>query len=124
MDNIKIPAKQGIEKINRGRRDFYWLKSKTHNSLEPEEGTDVWAIKNQKVSVTLVNPYFPVNNDQEIINQTIDSISIYGSVTLPGSQDQLYCINSRAFDVSGEVHSKGRPLCGASRVSLYVSNKR
>ena len=68
---------EGIEKTNRGRRDFYWLKSKTHNSLEAEEGTDVWAIKNQKVSVTLVNPYFPVNNDQEIINQTIDSISIY-----------------------------------------------
>lgn len=68
---------EGIEKVNRGRRDFYWLKNKTYSSSEAKEGTDVWAIKNQKVSVTLVNPYFPASNDHKIINQTIDSISIF-----------------------------------------------
>lgn len=67
---------EGIEKINRGRRDFYWLKNKTRESFQPEKGTDVWAIKNQKISVTLVNPYFPVSKNQGIIDQIVNTTSI------------------------------------------------
>ena len=67
---------EGIEKVNRGRRDFYWLKSKSAiHTAEHEKGTDVWAITNQKVSITLVDPYFPVNKNQVIVDNMIDSIS-------------------------------------------------
>ncbi|MFL2756729.1 MAG: 5'/3'-nucleotidase SurE [Dehalococcoidia bacterium] len=66
---------EGIEKVNRGRRDFYWLKNKTRESFEPEKGTDVWAITNQKVSVTLVDPYFPSSTNQFAIDQIINTVS-------------------------------------------------
>ncbi len=47
---------QGVEKGHDGRRTHYWIK---HNKPPPEvppEGTDVWSILNDRVSITPVDP--------------------------------------------------------------------
>ena len=47
---------ENVEKIQKGRRSYYWIH---HNKLvdsEIVEGTDVWSIKNNRVSITNVEP--------------------------------------------------------------------
>lgn len=41
----------GIEKGNDGRHDYYWIQ---HNAVDVgvKEGTDLWAIKHKKISIT------------------------------------------------------------------------
>ena len=47
---------QGVEKGHDGRRTHYWIKHNKPPPDVPPKGTDVWAILNDRVSITHVDP--------------------------------------------------------------------
>ena len=46
---------ENVEKVQEGRRTHYWIKHNRPAIKEPEEGTDVWAVRNHRASVTSVD---------------------------------------------------------------------
>lgn len=53
---------ENVEKMQKGRRTYYWIH---HNKLvdsEVVEGTDVWSVKNNRVSITNIQPYLSVGS--------------------------------------------------------------
>ena len=41
-----------VERGNDGRRTHYWVKHNVFAADDPEEGTDIWAVANRRVSIT------------------------------------------------------------------------
>ena len=48
---------EGIEEFTNGRRTYYWVKHNRQTDEIVEIGTDVWAVDNDKVSISIINPY-------------------------------------------------------------------
>ena len=48
---------EGIEEFTNGRRTYYWVKHNRQTDEVVEIGTDVWAVDNDKVSISIINPY-------------------------------------------------------------------
>ena len=45
-----------VERGHDGRRTHYWIKHNVYAVYEPEVGTDIWAIRNRRVSITPLAP--------------------------------------------------------------------
>jgi 5'-nucleotidase len=48
---------EGVEEFTNGRRNYYWLKHTKKTDESVEIGTDVWAVDNDRVSISIINPY-------------------------------------------------------------------
>ena len=66
---------ENVEPQKHGRRTVYWLRHNNPISEFPLEGTDIWAIEDNRVSVTLINP---MNVGSDFIN---NSCSLRSSMT-------------------------------------------
>ena len=48
---------ENVEEVKSGRRTYFWLHHNKATGAPLEKGTDVWAINNEKVSITVIDPY-------------------------------------------------------------------
>ncbi|MQF66075.1 5'/3'-nucleotidase SurE [SAR202 cluster bacterium AC-647-P02_OGT_505m] len=71
-----------VEQVVNGRREFYWIKFDRPADEDPLGGTDVWAVRNNRVSITSVNPFM------SDLNQSTDVLSITESIrkSIPGQK--------------------------------------
>ena len=49
---------ESVERGNDGRRTHYWIKHNKPTNFPVEEGTDIWAVRNNCVSITPINSIF------------------------------------------------------------------
>ena len=47
---------ESVERGNDGRKDHYWIKRNRPMGAGAGEGTDIWAVRNDRVSITLLDP--------------------------------------------------------------------
>ena len=45
----------GVERVHDGRRTLYWIRHNKPVNAPIEEGTDIWAVRNNRVSITPLN---------------------------------------------------------------------
>jgi len=66
---------QNVEKDETSNEPFYWIKPDKKNQRKPSEGSDIWAIDQNYISITKINPFFSSSlNDSDILD-IIDSIN-------------------------------------------------
>tara|TARA_Y100000758_G_scaffold283015_1_gene231544 strand:+ start:154 stop:990 length:837 start_codon:yes stop_codon:yes gene_type:complete len=53
---------ENVEEVKSGRRTYFWLHHNKATGAPLEKGTDVWAINNEKVSITVIDPYLSTLN--------------------------------------------------------------
>jgi 5'-nucleotidase len=49
---------QTVERVNDGRRVHYWIKHNKPTNPPLEEGSDIWAVRNNHISITPLNRLF------------------------------------------------------------------
>lgn len=49
---------ESVERGNDGRRTHYWIKHNKPLTVDVAEGTDIWAVRNNRVSITPINLSF------------------------------------------------------------------
>ena len=47
---------EGVEQGHDGRRTHYWIRHNRPTGINAIAGTDIWAVRNNRVSITLVDP--------------------------------------------------------------------
>ena len=61
VEITRLGPKAYIENVERGhdgRRTHYWIKHNKPTNYPVEEGTDIWAVRNNCVSITPMNGVF------------------------------------------------------------------
>ena len=54
---------ESVERGNDGRRTHYWIKHNKPTNFPVDEGTDIWAVRNNCVSITPMNGIFDGRDD-------------------------------------------------------------
>ena len=54
---------ESVERGNDGRRTHFWIKHNKPTNFPVEEGTDIWAVRNNCVSITPMNGIFDGRED-------------------------------------------------------------
>ena len=71
---------ENVETVKSGRRTFHWLRHNKPLEAVYREGTDVWSINNDRVSITIVNPYLTADNDTTLstflLKKSLDSLGL------------------------------------------------
>ena len=65
---------ENVEREQVGRRSHYWIKHDRPPTEEPAEGTDVWAVRNGRVSITPVDPAFTGGVDSALLKSLAESV--------------------------------------------------
>ena len=47
---------ESVERGGDGRRAHYWIRHDRRTNTQVSEGTDIWAVRNQRISMTLLEP--------------------------------------------------------------------
>ena len=53
---------ENVDEVKSGCRTYFWLHHNKATGAPLEKGTDVWAINNEKVSITVIDPYLSTLN--------------------------------------------------------------
>ena len=68
------------EEVKSGRRTYFWLHHNKATGAPREKGTEVWAINNEKVSITVIDPYLSTLNGysrcEDFVNVAEASLSM------------------------------------------------
>jgi broad specificity polyphosphatase/5'/3'-nucleotidase SurE len=71
---------ENVEEVKSGRRTYFWLHHNKATGAPLEKGTDVWAINNEKVSITVIDPYLSTLNGysrcEDFVNVAEASLSM------------------------------------------------
>ena len=59
---------ENVESMQSGRRTFFWIKHNKPVYKNNIEGTDVWSVNNDRISLTFVNPFLSDMNGVEPAN--------------------------------------------------------
>ena len=59
---------ENVESVQNGRRTFFWIKHNKPVYKNNIEGTDVWSVNNDRISLTFVNPFLSDVNGVEPAN--------------------------------------------------------
>ena len=60
LDLTKLGPKaflESVESMQSGRRTFYWIRHNKPVNDRELEGTDVWSVNNDRISLTLIDPF-------------------------------------------------------------------
>ena len=53
---------ENVESMQSGRRTYFWIRHNKPVNDNGLEGTDVWSVKNDRVSLTFVDPFLSTLN--------------------------------------------------------------
>jgi len=66
-----------VEQVVNGRRKFYWIKFDKPADEDPVKGTDVWSVRNNRVSITSVVPFMPDQNRNPEVLSIAESVRAF-----------------------------------------------
>ena len=66
---------QNVEQEKTSHETFYWIKSDKKIKKKPSEGSDIWAIDQNHISITKIEPFFSSSSNDSDILYIIDSIN-------------------------------------------------
>ncbi len=67
---------ESVEKVDDGRRTHYWIRHNRQTDEEPEKGTDLWAVKNDRVSITPLGPIVADGKLADGLSTVRDGVSL------------------------------------------------
>ena len=65
---------QSVERDVVGRRPYYWIRHNRPTDYEPKVGTDLWAIENNRVSITPIGPILSNGDITESVQALADIV--------------------------------------------------
>ena len=66
---------ENVEQGTDGRRTHYWIRHNRKVNAEVEEGTDVWAVRNRRVSITPLHVPFSLETPSPAFNVLADAVA-------------------------------------------------
>ena len=67
---------ENVERGNDGRRTHYWIKHNKPTNVQVTEGTDIWAIRNNYISITPLDLIFSNGDVASELSALTDEISV------------------------------------------------
>ena len=65
---------ENVESMQSGRRTFFWIRHNKPVNDSGLEGTDVWSVKNDRVSLTFVDPFLSTLNGGKLAGMFVDVV--------------------------------------------------
>ena len=66
---------ENVEEGNDGRRTHYWIKYNTSSNHQVAEGTDIWAVRSNRISITPLDPALMHGELPTIFNGLADEVA-------------------------------------------------
>ena len=66
---------QNVEKEIISNEEYFWIKPDKKNHQKPLEGSDIWAIDHNYISISKIDPFFLSSSNDNHISLIIDSIN-------------------------------------------------
>ncbi|MCH8206481.1 MAG: 5'/3'-nucleotidase SurE [Chloroflexi bacterium] len=66
---------ENVEQVTDGRRTHYWIRHNRKVNAEVEEGTDVWAVRNRRVSITPLHVSFSLETPLGVFDALADTVA-------------------------------------------------
>ena len=76
---------ESVEQVNDGRRTHYWIKHNRPTNPDVSEGTDVWAVRNNNISITPIDLVFTDGGSSSAYDILADAVANELGVPLGGS---------------------------------------
>ena len=70
------PYMENVERGNDGRRTHYWIKHNRPVNAPAVEGTDTWAVRNNRVSITPLDLFFTAGKPAPTLGLLADEVAI------------------------------------------------
>ena len=65
---------ENVESMQSGRREYFWIRHNKPVNDNGLEGTDVWSVKNDRVSLTFVDPFLSTLNGCKLAGMFADVV--------------------------------------------------
>ncbi len=66
---------ENVERGSNGRRTYYWIKHNRLSNRPVSEDTDIYAVRNNRIAITLLNPVFDQNFKSPSLQPLADGVT-------------------------------------------------